>query len=170
MLNVVEPKADDTVCIVGAGAVGFAALMALKLCPTPPKRVIAVDIVPERLELAKKYGATDVINSKEVPDLNAALLEVTGGKGVNGTVETTGRPELVETFLKATAKKGKVVQVGVGQVSWHTPASCYFRFRIFLTYLSSQPKYRLLFFIPSTQVECISAALWEIVSRRILFR
>lgn len=117
ILNVMKPKSDDIVCVVGVGAVGLAALMALKLCPSPPRKVIAVDIVPERLELAKKYGATDLVNSREVNDLKTALLDVTDGKGIDGTIDTTGRPGIVGDLLKATAKKGMVVQVGVGQVS-----------------------------------------------------
>lgn len=101
---------------MGVGAVGLAALMALKLLPSPPKKIIAVDVVPDRLELAKKYGATDFINSREVGDLKTALMDVSGGKGVDGTIDTTGRPEVVENLLEATAKKGIVVQVGVGAV------------------------------------------------------
>ncbi len=116
MLNVVKPNVDSIVCVVGVGAVGLAALMALKLLPSPPNKIIAVDVVPERLELAKKYGATNFINSREVGDLKTALMDVSGGKGVDGTVDTTGRPEVVENLLEATAKKGIVVQVGVGAV------------------------------------------------------
>jgi aryl-alcohol dehydrogenase len=116
MLNVVKPSSDSTVCVVGVGAVGLAALMALKLLPSPPRKIIAVDVVPERLELAKKYGATDFVNSREVGDLKSALLDVADGKGVDGTIDTTGRPEVVGTLLEATAKRGIVVQVGVGVV------------------------------------------------------
>lgn len=116
MLNVVNPNADSIVCVVGVGAVGLAALMALKLLPSPPKKIIAVDVVHERLELAKKYGASDFINSREVGDLKSALMDVSDGKGVDGTIDTTGRPEVVENLLEATAKKGIVVQVGVGAV------------------------------------------------------
>ncbi|PMD24588.1 aryl-alcohol dehydrogenase [Hyaloscypha hepaticicola] len=121
MLNVVKPNADSIVCVVGVGAVGLAALMALKLLPSPPKKIIAVDVVPERLELAKKYGATDFINSREVGDLKSALMDVSDGKGVDGTIDTTGRPEVVENLLEATAKKGIVVQVGVGALTADTP-------------------------------------------------
>jgi aryl-alcohol dehydrogenase len=117
MLNVVRPVSEDTVLVVGAGAVGLAALMALKLLPSPPRMVIAVDVVPERLELAKKYGATHVINSKETPDLKAALKSVTNGKGVDGAIDTTGRPEVLRTLLESAAKKGVVVSVGVGKLS-----------------------------------------------------
>jgi aryl-alcohol dehydrogenase len=116
MLNVVKPYPDSIVCVVGVGAVGLAALMALKLLPSPPKQVIAVDVVPERLEFARKYGATDFINSRGVGDLKAALMSVSEGKGIDGTIDTTGRPDVVGTLLETTAKKGIVVQVGVGVV------------------------------------------------------
>ncbi|KAL2060734.1 hypothetical protein VTL71DRAFT_9375 [Oculimacula yallundae] len=117
MMNMLKPRSDDIVCIVGIGAVGLAALMALRLCSPQPKRVIVVDIVPERLELAKKYGATDCINSREVDNLETALLQMIDGIGIDGTIDTTGRPEVVSALLKATAKKGMVVQVGVGQLT-----------------------------------------------------
>jgi aryl-alcohol dehydrogenase len=116
MLNVVKPYPDSIVCVVGVGAVGLAALMALKLLPSPPKQVIAVDVVPERLEFARKYGATDFINSRGVGDLKTALMSVSEGTGIDGTIDTTGRPDVVGTLLEATAKKGIVVQVGVGVV------------------------------------------------------
>jgi len=118
MLNVVKPTSDSIVCVVGVGAVGLAALMALKLLPAPPKKVIAVDVVPERLELARKYGATDFINSREVENLQDSLNGVSGGKGIDGTIDTTGRPHVISSLLEATAKKGIVVQVGVGAVSF----------------------------------------------------
>ncbi|CZT44601.1 related to zinc-containing long-chain alcohol dehydrogenase [Rhynchosporium secalis] len=125
MINVVKPKSDDLVCVVGAGAVGLAALMALNLCSSRPTKVIAVDVVPERLELAKKYGATHVINSRELNDLKTALLESTDGRGIDGSIDTTGRPEIVGTLLKATAKKGMVVQVGVGKLTAEVSTSIF---------------------------------------------
>jgi aryl-alcohol dehydrogenase len=124
MLNVVRPTSDSVVVVVGAGAVGLAALMALKLAPSPAKQVIAVDLVPERLKLAKQYGATDVINSKETPDLKAALKGLTDGKGVDGSIDTTGRPEVLRTLLESSAKKGVVVSVGVGKVNGLCPLIC----------------------------------------------
>lgn len=117
MLNVIKPTASSTVAVVGAGAVGLAAIMALKLNKEQPKKVIAVDLVPARLEMAKKYGATHVINSAEVKDLKAALLELTDGEGVSGSVDCTGRAEVVNTLMDSTAKRGIVVSVGVGRVS-----------------------------------------------------
>lgn len=98
--------------------------MATRLIQPPPAKVIAVDIVPERLELAKKFGATVVIDSRQVTDLKAALLEATGGEGIDGSIDATGRPEVAEALLRASAKKGSVVQVGVGQVITKKQCEC----------------------------------------------
>ena len=116
MLNIVKPIAHSIICVVGVGAVGLAALMALRLLPEPPKMVIAVDVVSERLQLAKQYGATHFIDSRDVESLKDALMRVSDQQGIDGTIDTTGRPEVIGNLLEATAKKGIVVQVGVGVV------------------------------------------------------
>ncbi|OBT60395.1 hypothetical protein VE03_10074 [Pseudogymnoascus sp. 23342-1-I1] len=116
MLNVVKPTSTSIVAVVGAGAVGLAAIMALKLNKEQPKMVIAVDLIEARLDMAKKYGATHVINSAEVKDLKAALLELTDGEGVNGSIDCTGRADVVNALMEATAKRGTVVSVGVGKL------------------------------------------------------
>jgi len=125
MLNVVKPSADSIVCVVGVGAVGLAALMAVKLLPEPPKKVIAVDVVSERLKLAEKYGATHFINSRHVENLKDALMRVSDEQGIDGTIDTTGRPEVISSLIEATAKKGLVVQVGVGVVCSLFPSKDY---------------------------------------------
>lgn len=116
MLNVAQADKRDSVVVVGSGAVGLAALMSLKILPNPPKVIIAVDIVASRLEYAKSRGATHTINSRETPDLKAELMKITDGAGAEAAIDTTGRPDVVETLLKSTAKKGVVVTVGVGKV------------------------------------------------------
>lgn len=116
MINVAQADKRDSVVVVGSGAVGLAALMSLKILPNPPKVIIAVDIVASRLEYAKSRGATHIINSRETPDLKAELMKITDGAGAEAAIDTTGRPDVVETLLKSAAKKGVVVTVGVGKV------------------------------------------------------
>jgi aryl-alcohol dehydrogenase len=116
MLNVAQADKRESVAVVGSGAVGLAALMSLRILPKPPKVIIAVDIVASRLEYAKSRGATHTINSRETPDLKAELMKITDGAGVEAAIDTTGRPDVVETLLKSAAKKGVVVTVGVGKV------------------------------------------------------
>jgi aryl-alcohol dehydrogenase len=55
----------------------------------PLAKIIAIDIMPERLATARTLGATDVINSRE-EDVHARIMEITGGKGVNYVAEATG--------------------------------------------------------------------------------
>jgi len=117
MINEIQPQADSTVVVAGAGAVGLAALMALKLCPQHPSKVIVVDVVPARLELALKYGATHTVNPAKQSDLKAALLALTDGLGIDGAIDATGRPEVINALLQSCAKRGKVVTVGVGLLS-----------------------------------------------------
>jgi aryl-alcohol dehydrogenase len=117
MLNVIQPKPDMSVVVVGTGAVGLAAIMALKTLKKPPKKIVAVDIVPERLKLAHEYGATHGVNSKVRPELMKVLLEITGG-GFDGAIDTTGRPAVIKDLIHSAARRGKVVTVGVGDVSF----------------------------------------------------
>ncbi|KAM3066930.1 hypothetical protein ACMFMG_007075 [Clarireedia jacksonii] len=116
MLHVLTPSPHDIICIVGAGAVGLAALMSLNFLQKKPKQIIVVDLVDQRLKMAVKYGATHTINSRIEKDLKAALEGLTSGKGVDGAIDTTGRPDVVGDLLEATAKKGVVCSVGVGKL------------------------------------------------------
>ncbi|KIW92534.1 uncharacterized protein Z519_06381 [Cladophialophora bantiana CBS 173.52] len=94
--------------------------MALNTLESPPKKIIAVDIVLARLELARSFGVTHGVNSKVRPDLMKVLMEITHGRGVDGAIDTTGRPEVVKELIHARARKGKVVTVGVGDLSAET--------------------------------------------------
>jgi aryl-alcohol dehydrogenase len=117
LLNILRPNPTDSVCIVGAGAVGLSAIMACKTLPKPPRRVIAVDIIPSRLELARRYGATHGVNSKYAPDLMPVLMDITKGTGVDCVLDTTAMPKLMEQIIHSTARRGKIVAVGVGALS-----------------------------------------------------
>ncbi|KIV90088.1 hypothetical protein PV10_07430 [Exophiala mesophila] len=120
MLNVVVPTSDMAVVVVGVGAVGLSAIMALKLLEHPPRKIIAVDVVSSRLELARSFGATHGINSKFRPDLMKVLLDITRGRGVDGAIDTTGKPDSIKSLIHSAARKGKVVTVGVGDLTAET--------------------------------------------------
>jgi len=116
MLNVVKPTSDMSVVVAGVGAVGMSAIMALKLLEFPPRKIIAIDVVPARLEMAREFGATHGVNSKLRPDLMKVLMDITHGRGVDAAIDTTGKPEIVKGLVHSSARKGKVVTVGVGEV------------------------------------------------------
>jgi len=87
VLNVLKPQQDDSIVVFGLGGVGLTALMAAKYLGL--HQIIAVDITPGRLQLAKELGATHVLNSKNVEDTVAALREISGG-GVDFAVDCVG--------------------------------------------------------------------------------
>ena len=106
VLNTLKPKPG----VFGTGAVGLAAMMAGRISGCI--KVIAVDIVPERLELAKELGATHTINSKQ-EDAVAKIKELTGGYGVDWTVDTTGLPAVIKNAIAALAQGGTCAAIAV---------------------------------------------------------
>ena len=109
VLNSLEPKPYSTIAVFGAGGVGMAAVMAAKIagCST----IIAVDVVPSRLELALELGATHAINGREV-DAVEEIKKITNG-GANYSVESSGVPALTLQALKCLKREGKCVIVSV---------------------------------------------------------
>ncbi|WP_328875702.1 NAD(P)-dependent alcohol dehydrogenase [Streptomyces sp. NBC_00287] len=107
--NVLKPDTGDSVVVLGAGAVGLSAVMAAAL--TPATTIVAVDRVGERLALARELGATHIIDAAE-HDLGEALAEITGGRGADGVVETTGNVGVLRQGTDALAARGTLVVVG----------------------------------------------------------
>ncbi|EFL27135.1 aryl-alcohol dehydrogenase [Streptomyces himastatinicus ATCC 53653] len=109
VLNVLRPRPGSTIAVFGTGAVGLAALMAAVLGPV--RQVIAVDRLAPRLALARKLGATAVVDAAE-EDTAAALVELTDGLGVDCALETTGHPGVLRTAIDALAPRGEVAVIG----------------------------------------------------------
>jgi aryl-alcohol dehydrogenase len=113
VMNVLRPRPGATVVVTGAGAVGLSAVMAARL--TPATRIIAVDRVPARLELARELGATDTLDTSELgsdTSLAAAVADLTGGRGADGVVETTGNAHVLGEAITALGVRGCAVVVG----------------------------------------------------------
>jgi S-(hydroxymethyl)mycothiol dehydrogenase len=100
----------DTVAVFGCGGVGDAAIAASWLAGA--RTVIAVDIDDRKLELARTFGATDTVNSRD-GDPVEAIKALTGGFGVDVAIEAVGRPEVFLQAFFARDLAGIVVQVGV---------------------------------------------------------
>ncbi|MBA2946069.1 NAD(P)-dependent alcohol dehydrogenase [Streptomyces himalayensis] len=107
--NVLKPRPGASLVVTGAGAVGLSAVMAARL--TPATRIIAVDRVPARLELARELGATHTIDTTS-DDLNETVAEITGGQGADGVVETTGNIQVAGAAIGSLAARGTAVLVG----------------------------------------------------------
>ncbi|MDR6975743.1 Zn-dependent alcohol dehydrogenase [Streptomyces sp. 3330] len=98
-----------TVVVLGAGAVGLSAVMAAAL--TPATTIIAVDRVAERLRPAEELGATHTVDAGEGVT-GEAVAEITGGRGADGIVETTGDTAVLRRGVDALAARGTLVVVG----------------------------------------------------------
>ncbi|WP_274911049.1 NAD(P)-dependent alcohol dehydrogenase [Streptomyces sp. WZ-12] len=109
VLNVAQPAAGSTLVVMGAGGVGLAAVMGAQL--TAVSRVVAVDVNPARLELARELGAADIVNATEV-DVSKAVRELTGGVGADYVIETSGRVTALEDSIASLASASTCVVVG----------------------------------------------------------
>lgn len=109
VLNTANPEAGSTLAVFGCGGVGMAAVMGAKIAGC--SKIIAVDVVPSRLEMAKELGATDVINGKECNAVEK-IRELTDG-GVNYAIESSGVPALTLQALSSCRRLGMCVLVSV---------------------------------------------------------
>jgi S-(hydroxymethyl)mycothiol dehydrogenase len=100
----------DTVAVIGCGGVGNAAIAAASIAGA--RRIIAVDIDPRKLEWAKQFGATDVVNGRD-GDPVEAIKGLTNGFGADVAIDAVGLPETYRQAFFARDLAGTVVQVGV---------------------------------------------------------
>ena len=100
----------DSVAIFGQGPVGLSGTLSAKCMGSS---VIAIDVVSERLSLAREMGADHVINSREV-DPVVAIRDVTGGAGASAVLETSGNPQARTQALQSIRPFGRCCYVGVG--------------------------------------------------------
>src|SRR5207245_5028389 len=80
------------------------------------EKIIAVDLVPKKLEYAREFGATHVVNAS-AGDPVAAVRELTGGRGVDYAFEVVGLPKTMRQAYDCLAKRGLAVIVGVAPVT-----------------------------------------------------
>jgi S-(hydroxymethyl)mycothiol dehydrogenase len=100
----------DSVAVFGCGGVGDAAIAGARLAGAT--KVIAVDVDARKLEWAKDFGATHVVNSRETDPVEA-VKSLTDGNGADVCIEAVGRPEVMEQAFYARDLAGTLVQVGV---------------------------------------------------------
>jgi threonine dehydrogenase-like Zn-dependent dehydrogenase len=109
-LKRIDVSGRDTLAVFGQGPVGLSATM---LGRAMGARVIAVDISAERLQLAKDFGADDIINSNE-NDPVAAIHDLTHGEGAETTMDCTGVAEARLAAVRSAGTWGRVALVGEG--------------------------------------------------------
>jgi alcohol dehydrogenase len=105
-----QVKPGDTVAIVGAGPVGLAVLLTAQFYS--PATIFMIDLDDNRLAVAKKFGATTVINSSDGKAVER-LLELTGGAGVDVAIEAVGIPATFDICQAIVGAGGHLANVGV---------------------------------------------------------
>ncbi len=108
VFNVLNPRPGTTLAVFGAGAVGLAAIMAANLMPLA--RVIAIDRVASRLDLAHELGATHTINAtdEDVAEQLAAIVP----SGLDYAIDTTANMGVLRTAVDSLATLGTCAVVG----------------------------------------------------------
>ncbi|MCO8030287.1 zinc-dependent alcohol dehydrogenase family protein [Brevundimonas diminuta] len=99
-----------SVAIVGAGPIGLAALLTAQLYS--PAEIIMIDLDDNRLDVARRFGATQTINTSAV-DAADQVLKLTGGRGVDTAIEAVGIPATFELCESLVAPGGVIANIGV---------------------------------------------------------
>lgn len=102
-------KPGDTIAIVGAGPIGLAALLTAQFYT--PAEIIMIDLDDNRLDIAKTFGATHSINSRE--DVVKRIMDLTSGKGVDAAIEAVGIAATFELCEAIIAPGGCIANIGV---------------------------------------------------------
>lgn len=105
-----EVKLGDTVVIFGAGCIGLVTLLSCRA--RGASKVYVVDILENRLETARKLGATEAVNAKEC-DVLAKIAGLTDGQGADVVIETAGSEITVKQTADVVSRGGTVVLVGM---------------------------------------------------------
>jgi S-(hydroxymethyl)glutathione dehydrogenase/alcohol dehydrogenase len=112
--NTAEVERGATAAVFGLGAVGLSVIEGL--VKAGASRIIAVDLLPSKLELARKWGATDFVNPKDLPKektTQAQIVEMTGF-GVDYSFDCTGNTTVMRSALECAARGwGVSVVIGV---------------------------------------------------------
>src|SRR5580658_3255669 len=99
-----------TVAIVGSGPIGLAALLTAQFYS--PAEIIMIDLDDNRLETARRFGATAVVNSTD-GNAVATIMKMTGKRGVDTAIEAVGIPATFELCQKIIAPGGTIANIGV---------------------------------------------------------
>ncbi|QQR81283.1 MAG: zinc-dependent alcohol dehydrogenase family protein [Deltaproteobacteria bacterium] len=105
-----QVKPGDTIAIVGAGPIGMAALLTSQFYT--PAEIIVIDLDSNRLEVAKTFGATHVINSGDGKAVKE-VMALTNNKGVDVAIEAVGLPATFELCESIAGAGGHIANIGV---------------------------------------------------------
>jgi Zn-dependent alcohol dehydrogenase len=109
-LNTADIAPGDTVAVVGCGGVGLNVIQGALIAGAA--QVIAVDVHEAKLELARQFGATAVVDAG-ARDAVSAVMELTGQRGADVAFEVIGLQQTIDQTITMTRRGGQAVLVGV---------------------------------------------------------
>ena len=110
VLNTAKVEPGSSVAVIGTGGVGLNAIQGAALAQA--EKIIAVDIAEKKLDFAKSFGATDVVNAAEIDPVEG-VRELTDGRGVDYAFEVIGNPKTITQAYQMTRAAGTAVIVGM---------------------------------------------------------
>jgi len=108
--NNLDLKIGNSLIVFGAGGIGLNIIQAASIVGANP--IIAVDVFDNRLDLAKKFGATITFNSTNDKNFTK-LLEICNGFTIDSFVDNTGSPDVIKFGYNVVKSNGRIVLVGV---------------------------------------------------------
>ncbi|KAM0193825.1 hypothetical protein ACHAPI_007481 [Fusarium lateritium] len=110
IFNTLNVKPGSSVAVFGVGSVGLAAVMAAKA--RRAGTIIAIDLQPGRLELAKELGSTHGVLGPNQDAILKSIREICPPLGVDFALDCTGVPSIIETMVAALGMRGRAATVG----------------------------------------------------------
>lgn len=110
IVNDAQVKIGESVVVIGSGGVGMSVIQGASMVSADP--IIAIDLLDNKLELARKFGATHVINAKR-ENVRQSIVSILGDEGADVVVENTGDVKMIEFSYEATKAQGRSILVGV---------------------------------------------------------
>ncbi|MDQ1441862.1 MAG: hypothetical protein QOG97_2090, partial [Acidimicrobiaceae bacterium] len=112
-LNTADIAAGDTVAVVGCGGVGLNVIQGAAIAGAG--QIIAVDVHQSKLELARTFGATAVVDASGC-DAVSAVMELTGQRGADVAFEVIGLQQTIDQTITMTRRGGQAILVGVARM------------------------------------------------------
>ncbi len=109
--NDAQVKVGQSVVVFGTGGVGLNIVQAADMVSAYP--IIGIDIIDLKLDMARRFGANYVFNSRKTDDLAGEIRKIVGPAGADVVIETTGNPRVIEQAYNLTHPDGKTILVGV---------------------------------------------------------
>jgi S-(hydroxymethyl)glutathione dehydrogenase / alcohol dehydrogenase len=110
VFNNADLKPGESIAVFGVGGMGLNVIQGAALVNAHP--IVAIDLHEPKLDVARAFGATHVINAK-TQDALAVLQDLAAGRGIDVCVDTTGNRKVRENAYEATAPKGRTIFAGV---------------------------------------------------------